>query len=68
MIAGTGILGDIFFKRADLVVAPIGIFFDRAKFVDFLPELEKYSAGLYIPSQEKAPKSFNFKTFFQPLR
>lgn len=45
---GTGIVGDIFFKRADLVVAPLMITFERANFINFLPPLNPEYAGLYV--------------------
>ena len=45
---GTGIIGDIFFKRADLAVAPLTISFERAEFINFLPPLKPDYAGIYV--------------------
>ena len=45
---GTGIIGDIFFKRADLAVAPLGNVIGRARYVDYLPSLKYYYIDLFI--------------------
>ena len=45
---GTGIIGDIFFKRADLAVAPLGNVIERARYVYYLPSLKHYFIDLYI--------------------
>ena len=45
---GTGIVGDIFFKRADLAVAPLTIAVERAKFIDFLPPIKPDYVGMYV--------------------
>ena len=45
---GTGMVGDIYFKRADLAVAPLTITFERAKFINFLPPIKPDYAGIYV--------------------
>ena len=45
---GTGIIGDIFFKRADLAVAALGNVIGRARYVDYLPSLKYYYIDLFI--------------------
>ena len=39
---GSGMVGDIFSKRADLVVTSLSIIPERAQYVDFLPPLLNY--------------------------
>ena len=63
---GTGMVGDIFFKRADLIVAPLGILVKRALYIDYLPPLQKYFAGLYAPSLE-ASESMEFILLISPF-
>ena len=45
---GTGIIGDIFFERADMAVAPLGIVLDRAIYIDYLPPIKFAYIGMYI--------------------
>ena len=66
--AGTGVVGDVFFKRADFVVAPIGILQVRALYIDYMPEVEKYEAGIYIPSLDNAKEAFRYTALLKPLK
>ena len=61
-------VGDIFFKRADFVAGPIAILQVRALYVDYMPEVEKYDAGIYIPSLDNAKEAFRFTALLKPLR
>ena len=67
-LSGTGVVGDIFFKRADFVAGPIAILQVRALYVDYMPEVEKYDAGIYIPSLDNAKEAFRFTALLKPLR
>ena len=62
---GTGIVGDLFFKRADIAVAPLHIKIDRALFIDYLPPVKTYSAEIYIPNLNA--ESIEFETFLAPF-
>ena len=47
-VYGTGMMGDIFYKNADLTVAPMGLTFERGSFVGFLPTMKQFYIELYI--------------------
>ena len=62
----TGIVGDVFFHRADIAVAPVTILMERASFIDYLPSIVIQYTGLYIPSLD-ASESLDFHTFIAPF-
>ena len=62
---GTGAIGDIFFKRVDLAVAPFYYVIDRAYYVDYLPDISTYFAATYIPITNE--ESVNFDTYMVPF-
>ena len=62
---GTGIVGDLFFKRADIVVASLHNRIDRALFIDFLPPCQIFNAELYIPNSNR--ESIEFEIFIAPF-
>ena len=64
---GTGIVGDLFFKRADIVVAPLGIFLSRALYIDYLPKIGFLELAIYIPKLEDI-KNWDLFTFISPLK
>ena len=62
---GTGIIGDIFFKRADIALAPLYVTIDRSLYVDYLPPLQPYNTELYIPISNT--ESIDFGTYLAPF-
>ena len=62
-----GIVGDIFFGRADLIVAPVTLYLRRALYIDYLPPLTQKNIGLYI-SSVKSKEALNFYAFIKPFR
>ena len=63
---GTGMAGDIFFNRAEIIVAPFGLFLKRALYIDFLPPVQTYLAALYTPTLDTA-ESIDLKLFISPF-
>ena len=63
---GTGMAGDLFFNKAEIIVAPFGISLKRALYIDFLPPVQTYFAGLYTPSLDAA-ESVDLRLFFSPF-
>lgn len=65
---GTGIVGDVFFKRADIGAAPAFITIDRANFIDFLPPMQPFLTGIFIPTISNiAENGIEFKTYTSPF-
>ena len=62
----TGIVGDLFYNKVDLCVAPLATFYRRALYIDFLLPLTQKIIGLYIPTT--SDEDFDFQTFFTPFR
>ena len=65
-VYGTGIMGDIFLKKADLAIAPMGITIDRATNVDFLPTVKHYYVEIYI-SKESGEHAIDFHLLLSPF-
>ena len=63
----TGMVSDLFFNRADIVVSSLSINPERAKYVDFLIQLDSQKIGLYIPIESSKGK-FDYDIFFSPFR
>ena len=63
----TGMIGDIFFKRVDIVLAPIIINFKRGMYIDYAIPLTKEQVGLYIKSKN-LQGDFDFHLLFSPFR
>ena len=66
-LRATGMVGDLFFGRADLVVTSLSILYKRAIYIDFLIPIQNDYNGLFIPSGH-SEKHFQFGLFFQPFR
>ena len=62
---GTGMIGDIFFKRADIAVPTFSITLERAIFVDFLPPITSSTSGIYIPTSNA--EIIDFETYLAPF-
>ena len=65
-INGTGIVGDVYFKRADLASAAIAMTQTRLQYIDYLPPLAPYELGLYISSNDISLR-FDYLLFFKPF-
>ena len=63
----TGIVGDLFFDKVDMVVAPLAIFYRRALYIDYLLPLTQKIIGIYIPSTASQGK-FDFDMVFSPFK
>ena len=63
----TGMVGDLFFNRADLVVASLTMMLRRALYIDYLLPLTKEDVGLYIQSGN-VESGFNFQLYTTPFR
>ena len=63
----TGMIGDIFFKRADIVMSAITINHKRGLYIDYAIPFTKEPLGLYIKSKS-LQGDFDFHLLFSPLR
>ena len=63
----TGMIGDIFFKRADIVLAPITINLKRGIYIDYAISFTIERVGLYIKSKN-LQGDFDFYLLFSPFR
>ena len=59
-------MGDIFYKNADLTVAPMGLTFERGSFVGFLPTLKQFYIELYI-SKDGQAHAMDFHLLLSPF-
>ena len=65
-VYGTGMMGDIFYKNADLTVAPMGVTFVRGSFVGFLPIVKQFYMELYI-SKDSQAHAIDFHLLISPF-
>ena len=63
---GIGIVGDIYFGRADITSTTLTVTGLRFPFLDFLPSVEYVAGYLFIPKQEQITHP-DLKTFHYPL-
>ena len=63
----SGMVGDVFFGRADAIVATLSVTIERALYIDYLNPIAPDVLGLFIPSGKSKGK-FEFKILFHPLR
>ena len=63
----TGMIGDIFFKRAEFVVAPITINLKRGLYIDYAISFTKEPVGLFIKSNSLQGE-FDFYLLSLPFR
>ena len=63
----TGMIGDIFFKRVDMALAPITINLKRGVYIDYAISFTKEQVGLYIKS-ENLLGDFDFHLLSSPFR
>ena len=63
----SGMVGDVFFGRADVIVALLTVTVQRAQYIDFLNPITPDVLGLFIPSGNSEGK-FEFMILFHPFR
>ena len=63
----TGMVSDIFYSKADLIVAGIAVTPERILYIDYLRPVTPFIVGLYIPSMDSKGE-FHFDVFFGPFR
>ena len=63
----TGMIGDIFFKRADIVMSAITINHKRGLYIDYSISITKERVGLYIKSKN-LKEDFDFHLLLSPFR
>ena len=59
---GTGLVGDLYYNRVDMTVAPLYIKYSRATYIDYLPPITPYYVGIYTPHIDNS-ENYNFKAF-----
>ena len=59
---GTGIIGDLYYNRVDLAIAPLYIKHSRGLYIDYLPPLDPYLIGIYTPRIGDS-ESYDFAAF-----
>ena len=62
-----GMIGDIFFKRADIVLAAVTINLKRGLYIDYSISITKERVGLYIKSKN-LKEDFDFHLLLSPFR
>ena len=63
----TGMVGDLFFGRADLIVTSLSLLYQRALYIDYLIPIAPDTLGLFIPSGHSKGE-FQFNVFLLPFR
>ena len=63
----TGMVGDLFFGRADLIVTSLSLLYQRALYIDYSIPIVSDNLGLFIPSGYSKGE-FEFNVFLLPLR
>ena len=63
----TGMVGDLFFGRADLIVTSLSVLYQRALYIDYLIPIAPDTLGLFIPSGHSKGE-FQFNVFLLPFR
>ena len=59
---GTGLVGDLYYNRVDMAVAPLYIKYSRGLYIDYLPPLAPYLIGIFTPHIGDS-ENYNFETF-----
>ena len=66
-LIATGMVSDIFHKRADFLLGPLTINHHRAKYIDYLLPLASLNLGLYI-SSGNSKTEYDYDVFLSPFR
>ena len=61
-----GIVKDLFFGKADVIVGHLDITHSRQFVIDFLPPIWNHIGGIYI-RKKSLKQGFDFTVFFRPL-
>ena len=64
---GTGMVGDLFFGRVDMVVASMAMLHQRALYIDYLVPLTQYTVGLFI-STASTSGDIHYGIYFTQFR
>ena len=65
-LTGEGMVGDIYFKRADMIIAGVIITASRLTHVDFLRPLIPMTYGIYI-SNQAVYDAMEYHSYFKPF-
>ena len=60
-------VGDLFYQRADMIVAELTLTLNRAPFIDFMIAMSTDDTGLFLPSQVTG-MYLDFDVFLAPFR
>ena len=63
---GIGMVGDVYFQNADIIVAPLAIISTRIPYIDFLNPITFEKFAIYIPRNDLSEK-FSLATFTGPF-
>ena len=63
---GVGMVGDVYFKNADIIVAPLAIISTRIPYIDYLNPITFEKFAIYIPRNDLSEK-FSLDTFTGPF-
>ena len=63
----SGMVGDLFYQRADMIVAELTLTLNRATFIDFMIAMSTDDTGLFLPSQVTG-MYLDFDVFLAPFR
>ena len=62
---GIGIIGDIYYGKADIGVAPFSMIIERAIYIDYSPPISQEFQGIYIPISNN--EHITFDTYLAPF-
>lgn len=63
----TGMVGDVYFKRADIIIAALALVHRRALYIDFMVPLSSFKIGLFLPTHF-SENQFDFYVYLAPFR
>ena len=66
-ISATGMVGDVYFKKADLIVFSLHMVHERAVYIDFLPPIKPFTRTLFVPTHAST-SAYKLDTYFGPFR
>ena len=61
-----GMIKDVIFGKADMIVSHLDITYSRQIVIDFLPQIWNQNGGIYI-RKKSLKQGFDFTVFFRPL-
>ena len=66
-ITATGMVGDIYFKKADIILHGLHMVYERALYIEFLPPLQPFRRSLFIPTHASST-AYKLDTYLGPFR